>query len=171
MEITPWFSRKFSLIEDNGLFASIIERLAGTPVRLTHKVRNISPILLTRNVQDKWSVQEETGHLLDLEPLWYQRFEDFQRGKEVLSEADLSNRKTFEAKHNELDIQEVLAAFRTARAQLLELLHQFTNAELSQTALHPRMRTSMRPIDLAYFVAEHDDHHLATISQRLQTLS
>jgi hypothetical protein len=35
--------------------------------------------------------------------------------------------------------------------------------QLLNTALHPRLKIPMRIVDLAYFVAEHDDHHLATI--------
>ncbi len=171
MEITPWFSRKFSLIADNGLFPGVMERLLGTPLRLAQKLQGVSPILLTQQEDEKWSVQEEAGHILDLEPLWYARFQDFQSGQEVLSEADLSNRKTFEAQHNDKDIQEILTAFASARGQLIELLAALDSNDLERSALHPRMRTPMRPIDLAYFVAEHDDHHLATITQRLQTLS
>jgi hypothetical protein len=33
-----------------------------------------------------------------------------------------------------------------------------------KSALHPRLKTPMRTMDLFLFVAEHDDHHLATIS-------
>ncbi|NRB46374.1 MAG: DinB family protein [Saprospiraceae bacterium] len=171
MEITPWFNRKFSLIADNGLFPGIMERLLGTPLRLAQKLQGISPILLTQKEGEKWSVQEEAGHILDLEPLWYARFQDFQAGEAVLSEADLTNQKTFEAQHNDKEIQQTLSAFAAARGQMISLLSELSTTDLEQTALHPRMRTPMRPIDLAYFVAEHDDHHLASITQRLQTLS
>lgn len=171
MEITPWFTRKFDLIEDNGRFASILERLAGTPLRLANKLQGISPILLTQKTNDKWSVQEEVGHILDLEPLWHTRFQDFQASKEVLSEADLTNRKTFEAKHNDQEIQEILTKVSTARGQMMNLLFELKTSDIEKTALHPRLRTPMRPIDLAYFVAEHDDHHLATITKRLQSIS
>lgn len=171
MEITPWFSRQFSIITDNGLFPGIMERLAGSPMRLAQKLQGVSPLLLTQSKGDKWSVQEEAGHIVDLEPLWYARFKDFQSAKEVLSEADLSNQKTFEAQHNDKDIQEILTAFASTRGQLIALLAGLESSDLERSALHPRMRTPMRPIDLAYFVAEHDDHHLATITQRLQTSS
>jgi hypothetical protein len=33
------------------------------------------------------------------------------------------------------------------------------------SALHPRLKTPMRIIDLFLFVAEHDDHHLARITE------
>jgi predicted short-subunit dehydrogenase-like oxidoreductase (DUF2520 family) len=35
-----------------------------------------------------------------------------------------------------------------------------------RTSLHPRLKRPMRLIDLCFFVAEHDDHHLA-IATRL----
>lgn len=171
MKITPWFTRKFSPLTDNGLFAGILERLAGTPLRLNSKIQGISPMLLTQRINDKWSIQEEAGHLLDLEPLWYGRFQEFIASKSVLAEADLSNRKTHEADHNKKDIQDILSHFAKARGQLMNLLYHLEPEDLERTSLHPRLQTPMRPIDLAYFTAEHDDHHLAIITQRLQSLS
>ena len=38
-------------------------------------------------------------------------------------------------------------------------------AELARTALHPRLRQPMSVVDLCFFVAEHDDHHLRTIDE------
>ena len=38
------------------------------------------------------------------------------------------------------------------------------DAVQTRTATHPRLGTPMRLIDLALFVAEHDEHHLATIT-------
>jgi len=31
-------------------------------------------------------------------------------------------------------------------------------------ATHPRLKVKMTPVDLAFFDAEHDDHHLLKIS-------
>jgi hypothetical protein len=36
-------------------------------------------------------------------------------------------------------------------------------ALFAESILHPRLRTPMRLVDHLYFVAEHDDHHLARI--------
>jgi hypothetical protein len=33
------------------------------------------------------------------------------------------------------------------------------------SAHHPRLNKQMRIIDIAYFTAEHDDHHFAMISE------
>jgi hypothetical protein len=36
-------------------------------------------------------------------------------------------------------------------------------ADLARVLPHPRLKTQMRLVDHLYFVAEHDDHHLAHI--------
>jgi hypothetical protein len=36
---------------------------------------------------------------------------------------------------------------------------------VQRTALHPRLNVRIRVIDLVFFIAEHDDHHLAQISE------
>jgi hypothetical protein len=38
----------------------------------------------------------------------------------------------------------------------------------SRSMLHPRLKQSMRLVDHLFFVAEHADHHLATIWALLQ---
>jgi hypothetical protein len=38
----------------------------------------------------------------------------------------------------------------------------------SHTLEHPRLKAPMRAIDHLYFVAEHDDHHLAMIEEFLR---
>lgn len=48
---------------------------------------------------------------------------------------------------------------------------RLTDEQLTYSALHPRLKTPMRVIDLAYFVAEHDDHHLSRVRELLTTLA
>ncbi|HET9486764.1 MAG TPA: hypothetical protein VFO54_04995, partial [Chryseosolibacter sp.] len=40
-----------------------------------------------------------------------------------------------------------------------------SDGECAMTSLHPRLNVMMNPVDLAYFDAEHDDHHLVKISE------
>jgi DinB superfamily len=79
--------------------------------------------------------------------------------------ADLENRKTHEAAHNDRPISDILAEFSAARLRIVERLARMTPAELARTALHPRLRQPMSVVDLCFFVAEHDDHHLRTIEK------
>ncbi|SKD09054.1 DinB superfamily protein [Chitinophaga ginsengisegetis] len=165
MKRTEWFSRIFPVIEDNGILPGIIERLSGTPARLEEIIRTTSPELLIIKTGEKWSINEETGHLADMEPLWLGRLEDLINGATELRVADLTNQKTHTANHNATPAPVLLQQFREQRQQLVIRLWSLNDEQLTKSALHPRLKTPMRIIDLAYFVAEHDDHHLAGIRQ------
>lgn len=115
----------------------------------------------------KWSAQEHAGHLLDLEPLWMARVDDYLAGAVELTTADLSNRKTDEAGHNRRRIEEILAEFRKARLLLVDRVGGLEGALLARSIPHPRLKQPMRLVDHLYFVAEHDDHHLARIWELL----
>jgi uncharacterized damage-inducible protein DinB len=160
-----WFDRRFEFGLSASAFGPIVERLRGTPDRIEAAVKGRSRAALTRRAGDAWSAQENVGHLLDLESLWEKRLDDFEAGTTVLEPADLENRKTHEANHNARDIDDLLREFRTVRTRIVGRLERMTAAELSHVALHPRLQQPMSVVDLAFFVAEHDDHHLATISE------
>jgi len=52
---------------------------------------------------------------------------------------------------------------------MVSQLEAADQADWVRSALHPRLKTPMRLLDLAFFVAEHDDHHLATISELIRS--
>jgi uncharacterized damage-inducible protein DinB len=163
--VPAWFERKFDLSFPAELFPNIRVRLMGTPARLEEMLRAQAPATLTRKSPGKWSAQEHAGHLLDLESLWLARVEDFVRGGDQLTAADLKNTKTHRANHNASSISEILEQFRSSRMALVTRLHALDVKMFSSTMLHPRLKTPMRLVDHLYFAAEHDDHHLAIISE------
>ncbi len=163
-----WFDRKFTFDLPLWMFPNIVERLRGTPARMEELTRDLPGDALTRSVQGAWSIQENVGHLLDLEPLWFARAVDFAEGADVLRPADLTNRKTHEAHHNEQSITAMLASFREERGKLVKMLDEVDDSFRGASALHPRLNQPMRPIDLAFFTAEHDDHHLARITELIR---
>ncbi len=162
-----WFERCFDFTLPPSQFPNILERLRGTPARLEDRTRAMASEILTRRESHEWSIQENVGHLLDLEPLWQRRAQQLFAGEAELVAADLTNDRTHKANHNARHVAELLHDFRGARAELVRLLGRADDAAIVRTALHPRLRTPMRLIDLALFVAEHDDHHLATITELL----
>jgi len=105
--------------------------------------------------------------LLDLEPLWMARVQDYLAGSDQLSVADLSNRKTYDANHNARELGEILAEFRRARTKLVDRVARIDTALFGRAIPHPRLKQPMRLVDHLYFVAEHDDHHLAKIWELL----
>lgn len=165
MQKTEWFKRKFPVIDDNGILPSIIERLSGTPARIEEMVNGFKPGLLIWKPNEKWTIKEQIGHLSDLEPLWLGRLDDLNAGLVELRAADLTNQRTHTANHNETAVKTLLKQFREQRQRFVNELMGLNDEQLLNSSLHPRLKTQMRIIDLAYFVAEHDDHHLASIRE------
>jgi uncharacterized damage-inducible protein DinB len=161
----PWFERQFSFDLPVSAAPGVLERLRGTPPRLEHRLAGVAPVRLTARVADRWSIQENVGHLGDLEPLWMARVDDLAMGRPALHPADLDNRATHEAHHNARPLRELLDRFARARADLVTQLESADQADWLRSALHPRLKQPMRLLDLAFFIAEHDDHHLATITE------
>jgi len=164
MKQTKWFERKFDFSASQNIFPSLTERLAGTPARLEEKLKSISPGILENKPNNTWSIKENIGHLTDLEPLWQGRLEDIRNNRQEMRPTDLANKKTDEANHNSKSLEILLREFREIRAKTLLLLQDIDEELIFKSALHPRLKTPMRTIDLFLFVAEHDDHHLARIS-------
>src|SRR5947209_1175384 len=117
--IPVWFDRRFDFSFPAELHPNLCVRLRGTPARLEEMVRGQSLEILRKKPDQKWSAQEHAGHLADLEPLWTARVGDYETANSVLTTADLNNRKTDEANHNARPLEQILAEFRTARAELL----------------------------------------------------
>lgn len=168
--IMKWFDRRFAFDFPVDIYPELIERLRGTPVRLEERVRGLPAALLTRRHDGAWSIQENAGHLLDLEPLVLRRLDDYEAGAQTLHAADLTNRKTEEARHNERPMAAMLAAFRRERTRTVERLEGWAPDRFARTALHPRLKTPMRVVDMLFFQAEHDDHHLARIGELVRLL-
>ncbi|MBC7933452.1 MAG: DinB family protein [Rubrivivax sp.] len=168
MTRTKWVERKFEFNLSVGVFPCVLVRLRGTPSRLEEMARSLPTDVLTAKPSGGWSIQEHIGHLLDLDELHEGRLEDYAQRLATLRPADMSNRKTYEADHNAAHVEDLLAQFRAARASFVRRLEEFTEDEIALSALHSRLNQQMRVIDLALFVAEHDDHHLATITELSQ---
>lgn len=165
MEEVKWFDRKFNFDFNQNIFPSIIERLSGTPARLDEKFKSIPSRIQTERVDGKWTIKENLGHLTDLETLWQGRLKDILNNEKEMREADLENRKTWTADHNNTVIESLLYNFRKIRKQTVDLISNLNEEQIFKSSLHPRLKMPMRVMDLFLFVADHDDHHLARISE------
>ena len=163
-QVAPWFERKFEFTFPAELFPNLYVRLRGTPARREEIVWGIPAQAMARVPEaGKWSAQEHAGHLADVEPLWRSRVEDYVAGRSELTVADLTNKRTFAANHNARALEEILSAFRRERLDLLSRLDQLDPTQFIRRIPHPRLKIPMRMVDHLFFVAEHDDHHLAII--------
>ncbi|MFI4945642.1 MAG: DinB family protein [Burkholderiales bacterium] len=162
----PWFERRFSfehLGEQD--FPFLVERLRGAPARVDDKTRSLAREVLIRKDGDAWSIQEHAGHLVDLDGLHDGRLDDYLAGAAALRAADLQNRKTHEARHNDRALAELLEAFRGVRGRFVARLEAWDPKRVLVPAVHPRLQQPMRLVDMLYFTAEHDDHHLAHMTE------
>jgi uncharacterized damage-inducible protein DinB len=163
----PWVQRKFNFDFPISLFPVIFSRLEGSIFRLHTILLNADDSFCSHN-ESGWSVKQHIGHLYDLEDLWWKRLQDFRENKLTLTAADMNNSKTNEAGHNENSLEQLLQCFTIERQRVLETVYAFDAVLLGRTSLHPRLNQPMRLIDSLYFVAEHDDHHIAVISNLLR---
>ena len=120
--------------------------------------------ILALRLNGKWSILDQIGHLGDPEQLWTGRLEDILRGEKVMRAADLSNTATNNANHNSRSWHEHVDVFQSLRNLTLHKLRNLNEEDAFKSSLHSRLETPMRTLDRFTFVAEHDDHHLATIT-------
>jgi uncharacterized damage-inducible protein DinB len=166
-----WTDRTFRFDLPVEMFPVVIERLRGAAPRIEDKVKGLLPEVLARRDRDAWSIQEHIGHLLDLDELHIGRLDDYLAGAEVLRAADMENRKTWQAGHNQSAAEELVQRFRRERQTFVERLETWDPERIGQSAIHPRLNQPMRVIDMAFFVAEHDDHHLARMTELARKFS
>ena len=60
---------------------------------------------------------------------------------------------------------EVALAFRRARERFVARLEGWDPGRVLVSAVHPRLGQPMRLVDMLCFAAEHDDHHLARMTE------
>lgn len=167
----PWIERTFDFGFPAELHPELLERLRGTPARIRSLVESLSFEVLTARGDNPWSIQENIGHLLALEELWLGRLDDYERGESTLRPADMSNLRSHEANHNDQPLESILTAFHRERSTFVDRLVRLAPERFAQAAWHARLNKPMRIIDMMFFVAEHDDYHLARISELTRELA
>ena len=169
MKRQKWFDKKFTFQHSQNEYEIILAELSANPDKISKLVSTLPEEILSKRVDDKWSIKENVGHLIDLEELHSGRIDDFITGKEKLRPADLNNKKTDEANHNSKNISELLMELKNVRENFVKRLKELDEKVLSQSSIHPRLNQPMRPIDMAQFVLEHDKHHIETIKEIIAT--
>jgi len=166
--LKPWIERKFELGLPDWKAPFLIERFSGTPARLTEKITSADAKLDNRPASDKWSILEHAGHLIKVEQLWRVRFKEFAEGLKELTAAEMSGKSTWEANFNETSPEIILSEFKKSRAELTAFLASAPSDYFLKIAFHPRLKKDMTPVDLLYFACEHDDFHLAVITNLMK---
>ena len=152
-------ARPYAITSIDTLVDGVLDRLHGPITAMTTAGAHVS----------------EACRVHDRRLAWLRRLWEFLRVRldqrddavlgPVLRAADMTNRKTHEGGHNERPIAELLHEFRRERERFVARLDAWDESLVSLTALHPRLNQPLRVIDLAFFIAEHDDHHLTRMTE------
>ncbi len=165
IEQTKWIERRFSFDFPVGMAPVILERLRGLVPHIKDMTTRLNHEQLTSKIDGKWSIQEQIGHLFDLDELCDRRIDDFLSGKSELRPADITNAHVAGAGFNDWALGDLISELQKRRSAFVRRAEALTNTDWERVALHPRLKISMRMVDMFCFVAEHDDHHLGMIRQ------
>jgi hypothetical protein len=164
MKPLEWFERELVFGASPGMLPFYLERLEGSIARVQAKIENVPNNVLSIRLNGKWSIKENIAHLTEVDAIALQRI------REIMQETSIMSPAVFPLKqdYNLVPIDELVRHFRETRMKNLDTYAGLTKDDLSKTSLHPRLKVKMSAIDLAYFDAEHDDHHLQKISDILK---
>jgi hypothetical protein len=154
-----WFDRTFNFPVPKAMLPFYLERLEGTIYRVEHKVKGVSDKVLSEKYNGKWSIKQNIGHLAEVDNVGNKRIDEMLAGVAMLSPA------VFEPQdYNPWPIEKLVAFFKESRLSNINKYRNLSDLHLAKGSLHPRLKVYMTPVDLAFFDAEHDDHHLVKIS-------
>jgi len=166
MNTLRWFDRKMTFGLPKEMLPFYLERLEGTSARLEQKVRGLADAQLSLRPDGKWSIKQHIGHLAEVDQIANKRIQEMRDGLAMLSPA------VFEPQdYNPWPIDNVLLFFHATRTSNLTTYRGIPENELLKSSKHPRLGVQMTPVDLAWFDAEHDDHHLVKINEIISTFT
>lgn len=167
MHTVKWTERKFLFGYDSGYAPLFMERLRCTAPRIEELLYKCDDASAGERKNNSWSLKEHIGHLTDLEKLHDGRLDDYINGLDTLRPADMTNKATEEATHNQKTINQLISDFRAVRGQYLKRLESMDEHIFNAVALHPRLQQMITLTDLLHFEAEHDTHHLTKMAEIL----
>jgi hypothetical protein len=160
--VTPlvWFERQFTFGLPARMLPFYLLRLEGTIARMHALTHNIPDDILSQRPEGKWSVKQNIGHLAEVDEVSNQRIDQMKAGIATLLPA------VFEPQdYTNWPIHKLLEHFARIRTENIRKYESMAEIDLMKSSLHPRLKVQITPVDLAWFDAEHDDHHLLKVKE------
>ena len=145
-----------------------IQRLTRTADELVGAIKGQSATVLTRRPDAKnWAPTEIVCHLRDAEEAFGGRFDQIlAMSVDPQLPGANADRIAEERQYLRNDAAEAVAAFRTRRAETLELFAKLTPAQWDKGGLHP-VRGRITLDGFLTLMAWHDDNHLDQLKRAL----
>lgn len=166
MKKLEWFEREFKFGLPAGMLPFYIERLKGTIARIESKVIGIPEEILSHQLDGKWSVKQNIGHLAEVDEIAIKRIDEMIAGIPIMAPAVFEPRQDY----NKQSVYEAIAHFLRIRTKNIDRYRTLSQDDIEKSSMHPRLKVMMTPVDLAWFDAEHDDHHLVRMDEIISVL-
>jgi len=143
----------------------VLSRLASAPARFASALSRLEDADSVERMQpDEWSPAEVLAHVRASQDILEPRiFFVLVRDNPMLLAYD-DGRWAQVARYSSLPITESLDTMRLRRKELVRALRSISAADWERTGTH-EARGVMSVLDLARYVADHDDEHIAQIER------
>jgi len=163
MEPLAWSQRVLAYGRPLAEMPVLLERLLGTPARIRALAMHVPVEVLNLRRSGSWSVMEHIGHLVVMQDRMEERLFDHLDMRPRLCTIDLTDQEALLHGHRARALGDLVEEFRLKRQWFVERMEAMGPEQLAHHAVHPRTGELRSAVDMAYFMAEHDDHHLATM--------
>src|SRR5262245_21668891 len=145
----PWAQRTFSFVHPRWMLGDFVERLRGTLPRLDALIAGLDDSRAQLQLDGKWSIAQNIGHLSDVEELWQERLEDLREGRKTYTPADGERFQELAKRHQERSVAETLRELKARRTRLVDAFAQASPELQASSAFHERLQVPMRLVDCA----------------------
>lgn len=117
-----------------------------------------------RYADDKWSVREVIGHLIDTERVMAYRAMCISRGEQTSLPGFDQDKYVKEGNFSERDLQNLSAEYDAQRNANISLFNSLSRQQMLRTGTANDNRVSVRA--LAYIIAGHERHHINILQEK-----
>jgi uncharacterized damage-inducible protein DinB len=159
-EYAPFYGTYMKMIGDGDILASLEEQCTASYALFS----NLSDEQANYAYgEDKWTIKQVLGHMIDAERTFAYRILAFSRGQKELpgfDENEYVERSTF----NDRKITDLANEFKKVRESNLYLLQALTTEQLDATGIANGNKISV--LAIVYIMAGHELHHIKIIKER-----
>ena len=150
--------------------------LVGTPNLLSflkEQVKRRDPILEQilelqkadfKYAENKWTIKELIGHLVDTERIMMHRAFSFARGEQQLLPGFDENQYVLNANFDSRNITQIFEEWNVVRLNSIFLIQTFSQEALNNIGSASTYQASCRAV--LYLMAGHEEHHLNILKER-----
>jgi uncharacterized damage-inducible protein DinB len=145
------------------LYSALVCRLKTQHLAVAELIKHVDEKRLTREPEPgKWSIKDNIAHLVSYQPIFIGRIHQMLKGGTPSFNAYKADNEPDFLHARELQLTELMNRLNGNRRQILELITNLPDDELTLKGTHPKFGT-MTITEWTEFFLLHEAHHLFTI--------